>query len=110
STARPLHVHVATGVGQTHSLQDIVDLGLQHHPDGSDAAAVRGGTTLLLNRMADAVQVKRLQLGRVDAVAYRNLSRWPGEDVPSARPTSAGDDPRAPQPQQDLLDVIRWKS
>src|SRR5206468_9590765 len=79
---------------------------LQHHPDGSDAAVMGRGTSLLLDWMTDTMEVERLQLRSVDDIPDRNLGSWSGEDVAATRATRAGDDARTPQSTQDLFDVV----
>src|SRR5947209_1164962 len=60
--------------------------------------------------MTHAVEVERLQLGRVNDVPDRYLGGRPSEDVAAASTTRAGDDSCAPQAQQDLLDVVGRQS
>jgi len=71
---------------------------------------IRGDTTgrlkLIFHRMTHAVEVERLQLGRVNDVPDRYLGGGPSKDVAAASTTRAGDDSCAPQAQQDLLDVV----
>src|SRR5438270_993176 len=60
--------------------------------------------------MTHAVEVERLQLGRVNDVPDRYLGGRPSKDVAAASTTRAGDDSCAPQAQQDLLDVVGRQS
>ncbi|HEV7391860.1 MAG TPA: hypothetical protein VGO08_09470, partial [Burkholderiales bacterium] len=97
---------VVQKVGKTHGLKDAVDLLLQHHPNGPDAAIVGGRAPLFLNGVADTVKVEGLQLRGVNHVANRDLSGRLRENVPAPRAPSAGDHASAAESEQDLLDVV----
>src|SRR6187397_73632 len=60
--------------------------------------------------MTHAVEIECFELRSVDHVADRYLRRRLGEHVPTAGAPRAGDYTRAPEPQQNLLDIISRKS
>src|SRR5688500_13060006 len=93
-------------VGEPHTVEHRVDLLLQQHPHGPDAAGLRRRAALLLYGVRHAVEVERLQLGRGDDVAHRDLPRLLRERVAAMGAPRALHDVGAPQAQEDLLDVI----
>ena len=56
--------------------------------------------------MTDAVEIERLELGRVDDVTNRHLACRLRENVSSSRASRAGNHSRPTQPEQDLLDIV----
>lgn len=90
-----------------NTLQHVIDLPLQQHPHGTNAAFVRCRATFLVHGVRFAVQVEGGELGRVDYVPYGYVARMPGKLIATLCPPRTTDDPGAPHPQKDLLDVVR---
>ena len=61
---------------------------------------------LVVDRVGDAVEVERRQLGRADHGADRDLLRCAREEVPPARPADAPHDVGPAEPEEDLLHVV----
>src|SRR5207237_6192211 len=86
------------------------DLLLQQLPDRTNTARVRRGTALFLNRMRDAMQVERRCFGCSDHGANRDLIGATSELVATMRAARAAHDAGAPQPKQDLFDVVHGQT
>src|SRR5688500_12850539 len=93
-------------VSETDTFEHVVDLLLEEHPHGADAAEMRRRAAVGFNRMAHAVKVEGLELRRVDHAADRRLFGRLCQSISATRAARARDDPSPPQAEQDLLDII----
>jgi hypothetical protein len=96
-------------ISKRNSVEHIVDLLLEQHPDRANAAQVRRRAAITLDGMADAVEIERLELGSLNHFPDRRLRRRLCERVPTASSTRALDHARAAKTEQDLLYVVSGK-
>src|SRR6185312_16265856 len=96
-------------IGEVHAIEDRIDLLLEQHPHGPDAARVRGGAPLVVDRVRDAVQIECSELRGRDHIADGDLVGRARERIAAVCTARALDDVGPAQPQQDLLDVIDRK-
>lgn len=93
-------------IREVHSLQDVIDFLLQHHPDGTNTAFVRGRTARVIYWMRYAMKVERGKLRCRDYVANGNQACRPSQQVAPASATHAAHDTCTPQAEKNLLDVV----
>lgn len=96
-------------ISQVHTLEHVIDALLQQDPHWSNAALVRRGAPLRVDRVLLAVQIEGRQLGGVNDIPNRDLGRVSCQLVPTPGTSRADDDAGAPKAQQDLLDVVPRK-
>ena len=94
-------------VAEVHAIEHVIDLSLEQHPHGPDAAALRLGAALFAYRVCDAMQVERAELRRRNHFAHGDLVRRLREHVAAARTTRAVHETSAPEAKENLLDVVR---
>ncbi len=90
-----------------NALQYVIDLSLEQHPHGTNAAFVGCRATFFVHGVSLAVQIEGGELRRVDHISYRDSAGVARELIATLRSTRASDDPGTPHSQKDLLDVVR---
>src|ERR1700752_519334 len=93
-------------VGETHPREHLIDAALEQAPNGTNAAGVRRIAPLILHFVVIAIHFKRDVLGCLDDIFHADLLRYAPEQIAAASPPDRLDESRAPQAQQDLLDVV----
>jgi hypothetical protein len=93
-------------VGEMNTLEHVVDLALQQHPDRPNAAALRCRAALFLDRVCYAMQIEGRQLRRGDHVTNGDLVGRACKHVAAVRATDTLHDVGATKAQENLLDVV----
>src|SRR6185436_17702053 len=93
-------------VGETDTLEYLIDPALEQAPHGTDAARVRRIAALIVHFMKVAVHFEGHVLGGLDDVLHTDVVRLARQQIAAPRAPDRLDQSRAPQAQQDLLDVV----
>src|SRR5574341_1037281 len=97
-------------VGEADRGEHFVDAPLEQAPDRTNAAGGRRIAALIVHPVKVAIHLERHMLGRLDDILHTHVLWRARKQVSAARTPDRLDESRAPQAQQDLLDVVVRKA